>query len=158
MVDRIVQFFILAPNINRLGLNFGFRKWAGSFLVRLADTFDFGNITTLDLMWISADQDSIISAFARLSSKISCLKLYFFEVYDGNMKDVFEIIGAKMQLKKISGQYIYQRTSRIAFKSTGSENRSDLSGCFCYEGPNIANFMNDLISSMVMVDRNQKLG
>ena len=75
-VDRIVQFFILAPNINRLGLNFGFRTWAGSFLVRLADTFDFGNITTLDLMWISADQDSIISAFARLSSKISCLKLY----------------------------------------------------------------------------------
>lgn len=154
-VDPIAQFFILAPNINRLGLNFEFRRWASSFLVRLADTLDFGNITTLDLLWISTEQDSIIGAFTRLSSKISCLKLYHFNVYDGNMRDIFEFIGAKMQLKKISGQYFDQDDFQIVFKYPESKNGSNFSG-FCYEGPDIANFMNDLISSIV-VDQNRKL-
>jgi len=105
MVDRIVQFFILAPNINRLGLNLAYRRSASLFLVRLADTLDFGNITTLDLTCICTDQDSIIKAFTKFSSKISCLKLCGFKVYDGNMRDIFEFIGDKMQLKKISGQW-----------------------------------------------------
>lgn len=154
-VDRIVQFFILAPNINRLGLNLTYRQSASSFLVRLADTLDFGNITTLDLTWIYTNQDSIINAFTRLSSKISCLRLYGFNVYLGNMRNIFKFIGDKMQLKKISGQRFFQGCFRIAFKSPGSKNGSDLSDCFCYEGPDIMNFMNDLISSMVMLDRSQ---
>ncbi|XTI92795.1 hypothetical protein V2W45_1426377, partial [Cenococcum geophilum] len=149
-VDRIVQFFILAPNINRLGLHLGYRQSASLFFVHLVNTLDFGNITMLDLIWIFTDRDSIIGAFTRLSSKISCLKLYGFKVCNGNIKDIFEFIGGKMQLKKISGQYIYQNSSKIAFKSPGSENRSDLSVCFCYEGPDITNFMNDLISSIVI--------
>ena len=157
-VDRIVQFFILAPNINRLGLNLAYRRNASSFLVRLADTLDFGNITTLDLIWICTNQDSIINAFTRLSSKISCLKLCGFKVDNGNIRDIFKFIGAKMQLKKISGQRFSQGSFRIAFKSPGSKNGSDLSDCFCYEGPDIMNFMNDLISSMVILDYHQLSG
>ena len=155
MVDRIVQFFILAPNINRLGLNLADRRSAGSFLVRLADTLDFGNITTLDLTRICTDQDNIINAFTRLSSKISCLKLCDFGVYDGNIRDIFECIGDKMQLKKIYGEWFRQDYFGIAFKSPGSKNGSDLSDCFCYKGPDIINFMKDLISSMAMVDISQ---
>jgi len=146
-VDRIMQFFILAPNINRLGLNLGFRRSASSFFVRLVDTLSFGNITTLDLIRISIDQDSIISAFTRLSSKISCLKLYGSEVYKGNIRDIFEFIGGKMQLKKISGQYIIQGYSKISFKSP----RSEILDCFCYKGPDITNFINGLISSIVII-------
>jgi F-box domain len=155
MVDRIVQFFILAPNINRLGLNLAYRRSAGSFLVRLADTPDFGNITTLDLTWICTDQDSIINAFTRLSSKISCLKLCGFKLYDGNIRDIFEFIGDKMQLKKIYGQWFWEYYFGIAFKSPGSKTGSATPDCFCYEGPDIINFMKDLISSMVMVDVSQ---
>jgi len=152
IVDSIVQFFILAPNINRLGLNLAYRRSASSFLIRLADTLDFRNITTLDLIWICTDQDSIINAFAKLSPKISCLKLCGFKVNDGNIRDIFKFIGDKMQLKKISGQWFCQGHSRIAFKSPGSKNGSGLSDRFHYEGPDIMNFMNDLISSIVMVD------
>ena len=149
IVDRIVKFFVLAPNINRLGLNLGFRQNAGLFFVNLVNTLDFGNITTLDLIWICTDQDSIISAFTRLSSKISCLKLYGFKVCNGNIRDIFEFIGGKMQLKKISGRYIRQSFFEIAFESPSPA--SEILDCFCYEGPDITSFMNDLISSMVMI-------
>ena len=74
------------------------------------------------------------------------------------MRDIFEFIGDKMQLKKISGQRFSQGSFRIAFKSPGSKNGSDLSDCFCYEGPDIMNFMNDLISSMVILDYHQLSG
>ena len=147
IVDRIVQFFVLAPNINRLGLNLGFRQNASLFLISLVDTLDFGNITTLDLIWICTDQDSIISAFTKLSSKISCLKLYGFRVYNGNIRDIFEFIGGKMQLKKISGRYIRQGFFEIAFESPSPA--SEILDWFCYKGPDITNFMNDLISSIV---------
>ena len=147
-VDSIVQFFILAPNINRLGLDLGFRRSGHLFLMGLANALDFGNITTLDLSRIFTDNYSIFYLFTRLS-KISCLNLCGVEAYE-SMRDIFEFIRDKMQLKKISGRYLHQDGFEIVFKSPRSENGSDLSDCFCYEGPDIANFMNDLISSMVI--------
>ena len=145
-MDNIMQFFILAPNINRLGLNLGYRRSASFFLDYLVDTLDFGNITTLDLKWVYTNTDSIIKVFARLSSKISCLNLCGLKIDGGNIKDIFKFIRDKMQLKKISGQDICGDRFGIAFKI-----ESDFSHCFCYEGPDITNFMNVLISSIIIM-------
>ena len=145
-VDNIMQFFILAPNIDRLGLNLGFRRSASLFLDYLVDTLDFGNITTLDLKWVYTSPDNIINVFARLPSKISCLNLCGLKIDCGDITDIFKFIRDKMQLKKISGQDICGDYFGIAF-----ENGPDFSHCFRYEGPDMKNFMNDLISSVVIM-------